>query len=82
MNVRRISEMIIELRDRLDTTSVVVTHDLASAYMVSDRMAMIADGCVIAVDATQRFRRSDNPSVREFLNAMNVKSRSGEPPPP
>ena len=81
VNVRRISELIIELRDQLDTTSIVVTHDLASAYMVSDRMAMIADGCVVAVDATNRFRRSTNPTVYEFLNAMNVKSRSGEPPP-
>jgi len=79
VNVRRISELIVDLRDRLDTTSVVVTHDLASAYMVSDRMAMIADGHVIAVDATSRFRRSDNPTVREFLSAMEFKPRSSEP---
>jgi phospholipid/cholesterol/gamma-HCH transport system ATP-binding protein len=79
VNVRRISELIVHLRDRLDTTSIVVTHDLASAYMVSDRMAMIADGHVIAVDATNRFRRSQHPTVREFLTAMDVKPRSSEP---
>jgi phospholipid/cholesterol/gamma-HCH transport system ATP-binding protein len=81
VNVRRISELITELRDKLDTTSIVVTHDLASAYLVSDRMAMIAQGGVIAVDNTPRFRRSDNPVVRDFLTAMNIKPRSEEPPP-
>ncbi|MET0390928.1 MAG: ATP-binding cassette domain-containing protein [Polyangiales bacterium] len=81
VNVRRISELIIELRDKLDTTSIVVTHDLASAYMVSDRMAMLAEGRVIAVDKTSRFRRSDNETVREFLTAMDVQPRSQEPPP-
>lgn len=81
VNVRRISELITELRDKLDTTSIVVTHDLASAYLVSDRMAMISEGGIIAVDTTPRFRRSDNPIVRDFLSAMNIKPRSEEPPP-
>jgi phospholipid/cholesterol/gamma-HCH transport system ATP-binding protein len=81
VNVRRISELIVELRDQLDTTSIVVTHDLASAYMISDRMAMIADKHVVAVDLTSRFRRSDNPVVREFLSAMNIRPRSEDPPP-
>jgi phospholipid/cholesterol/gamma-HCH transport system ATP-binding protein len=82
VNVRRISELITQLRDKLDTTSIVVTHDLASAYLVSDRMAMIAEGGIIAVDTTPRFRRSTNPVVHDFLSAMNLKARSGEPPPP
>ncbi|MEY4583243.1 MAG: hypothetical protein RL701_7946 [Pseudomonadota bacterium] len=76
VNVRRISELISELRDKLDTTSIVVTHDLASAYMVSDRMAMIADGGVVAVDDTRSFRNSSNKTVYEFLNAMQGRSRS------
>ena len=82
VNTRRISELIVELRDKLDTTSIVVTHDLASAYMITDRMAMVAEKRIIAVDSTARFRRTDNPAVREFLTAMNIKPRSEEPPPP
>jgi phospholipid/cholesterol/gamma-HCH transport system ATP-binding protein len=81
VNVRRISELIVELRDKLDTTSIVVTHDLASAYMVTDRMAMIADGRVICADTTPRFRRSEDPLVKEFLSAMDFTPRSKEPPP-
>jgi phospholipid/cholesterol/gamma-HCH transport system ATP-binding protein len=79
--VRRISELILDLREKLDTTSVVVTHDLASAFMVSDRMAMIADGRIVAVDRTSRFRRNPERVVQEFLSAMDVQPRSQEPPP-
>jgi phospholipid/cholesterol/gamma-HCH transport system ATP-binding protein len=79
VNVRRISELIIELRDQLQTTAIVVTHDLASAFMVSDRMAMIADGRVIAVDDTERFRGNPDPVVQEFLTAMDTKPRAREP---
>lgn len=81
VNVRRISELILDLREKLDTTSVVVTHDLASAFMVSDRMAMIADGRIVAVDRTSRFRRNPERVVQEFLSAMDVQPRSQEPPP-
>jgi phospholipid/cholesterol/gamma-HCH transport system ATP-binding protein len=81
INVRRISELIIDLRKRLDTTSVVVTHDLASAFMVSDRMAMLAEGRVVAVDRTSRFRHNPDRVVQEFLTAMDVQPRSQEPPP-
>jgi phospholipid/cholesterol/gamma-HCH transport system ATP-binding protein len=72
VNVRRINELIISLREKLQTTSVVVTHDLPSAYMVSDRLAMIANGRIIAVDDTASFRHNQDPTVQEFLTAMDV----------
>ena len=53
-------------------TSIVVTHDLASAYMVSDRLAMIADRRVIAVAPPAELRRGEDPVVQHFLTAMNV----------
>ena len=53
-------------------TSICVTHDLASAYMISDRLAMIAERRVIAVGPTAELRKSDNPMVQEFLNAMKL----------
>lgn len=72
INVRRISELILDLNHRLKITSVCVTHDLASAYMISDRMAMIAEQHVIAVGPTDELRHSENPLVQEFLNAMTI----------
>jgi phospholipid/cholesterol/gamma-HCH transport system ATP-binding protein len=71
LNVRRISELILRLRDELHVTSVVVTHDLGSAFMISDRMAMLARARVVEVSDTARFRVSDTPEVREFLGAMD-----------
>jgi phospholipid/cholesterol/gamma-HCH transport system ATP-binding protein len=79
VNVRRISELIVDLREQLDTTSVVVTHDLASAFLISDRMAMVADGRIVAVDVTSEFRRNPNPVVQEFLTAMDMPPRSRPP---
>jgi phospholipid/cholesterol/gamma-HCH transport system ATP-binding protein len=71
INVRRISELICDLKQRLNVTTICVTHDLASAYMVSDRLAMIAQKRVIEVAPTAEMRRSENPLVRQFLTAMD-----------
>lgn len=70
INVRRISELISDLRDRLAITSIVVTHDLASASMISDRIAMVDERKIIAVDSTAAMRKSPLPRVRTFLEAM------------
>lgn len=72
MNVRRISELILRLRDELHVTSVVITHDLASAFFVSDRMAMLADRRITEIADTQRFRQSERQEVQAFLGAMRV----------
>lgn len=78
MNVRRISELILRLRDELNVTSVVITHDLASAFFISDRMAMLADRRVVEVAEREVFRRSTVPEVREFLGAMEFGSLTPE----
>jgi len=70
MNVRRISELILQLRGELGVTSVVVTHDLASAFLVSDRLAMLARGRIVEVANLRDFRHSPVPEVQEFLRAM------------
>jgi phospholipid/cholesterol/gamma-HCH transport system ATP-binding protein len=76
INVRRISELIVDLNQRLNVTSICVTHDLASAYMISDRLAMIADRRVIEVAPTEELRRSENPIVQEFLSAMDLDKKT------
>jgi phospholipid/cholesterol/gamma-HCH transport system ATP-binding protein len=71
INVRRISELIVDVNQRLRVTSICVTHDLPSAYMISDRMAMIAERKVIAVGSPDELRRDTNPTVQQFLTAMD-----------
>lgn len=76
INVRRVSELILSLNRRLDVTSIVVTHDLASAYMISDRLAMVAERRIIAVGPTEELRHSADPQVRDFLSAMDYERRA------
>jgi phospholipid/cholesterol/gamma-HCH transport system ATP-binding protein len=70
VNVRRISELILQLGQELGVTSVVVTHDLQSAFLVSDRLAMLAERRIVEVAEPAAFRQSAVPAVREFLGAM------------
>ncbi len=49
-------------------TILVVTHDLASAFHIADRMAMLNQGHLVAVDTTERFRTNTHPLIRQFLD--------------
>jgi phospholipid/cholesterol/gamma-HCH transport system ATP-binding protein len=70
INTRRIDDLIRDAQRRLGLTSIVVTHDLPSAYLVSDRIAMLAAGRVRSVDDVATFRRSSDPDIRAFVDAM------------
>lgn len=62
-----INTLIIKLADELTITSVVVTHDLASAYKVADRIAMLHDGVIIFHGTPDEVRNTDNAIVRQFI---------------
>jgi len=62
-----INELILKLNDELHVTSVVVTHDMASAFKVADRMVMLLGGKVIAEGTPDDFRRSANEEVQRFV---------------
>jgi phospholipid/cholesterol/gamma-HCH transport system ATP-binding protein len=76
INVRRVDELILSLRRRLGLTSVVVTHDIATAYMVSDRLALLAERRIVEVSEVAQFRASKNPHVRAFLDATVLPKRA------
>jgi phospholipid/cholesterol/gamma-HCH transport system ATP-binding protein len=65
--------LILGLRREFGLTSIVVTHDLPSAYMLSDRIAMLAHKRIVEVAPLADFRRSLNTDVRAFLDAMHVE---------
>jgi phospholipid/cholesterol/gamma-HCH transport system ATP-binding protein len=62
-----INELILKLNDELHVTSVVVTHDMASAFKVADRLVMLTDGKVIAEGNAEQFKASTNEEVRRFV---------------
>lgn len=74
INVRRIDELILSLRKQFGLTSIVVTHDLPSAYLLSDRVAMLAQKRIVEVAPLADFRRSRVPEVRAFLDAMEMEA--------
>jgi phospholipid/cholesterol/gamma-HCH transport system ATP-binding protein len=78
MNVRRICELVLRLREELHVTSVIVTHDLAAAFRVSDRMAMLANRRIVEIAELSRFKHSSVKEVREFIQAMPVETDRGE----
>ncbi|HVS70233.1 MAG TPA: ABC transporter ATP-binding protein [Phycisphaerae bacterium] len=63
-----INELILKLNDELHVTSVVVTHDMASAFKVGDRLVMLSEGKVIAEGKPDDFRHSTNEEVRRFVD--------------
>lgn len=67
INVTRVNRLLLGLKERLDVTSVVVTHNLKAAFAISDRLALIHDGEVVSTGAPETFLESDNPVVREFI---------------
>ena len=62
-----INDLIIHLQRELNVTSIVVTHDMASAFKVADRIAMLHQGKIIYDDTVEATRETDDPVVRQFI---------------
>src|SRR5436309_12958449 len=65
-----IDELILELKKAYAMSMVVVTHELASAFLIADRMLLIDRGSVIAMGAKKELADSTNPRVRQFLDRV------------
>lgn len=66
----KIDELIIETQRALKVTSIVVTHDMVSACRIADRIAMIYNGELIAVDNVENFKKIQDPRVRAFFREI------------
>jgi phospholipid/cholesterol/gamma-HCH transport system ATP-binding protein len=62
-----INDLIIQLKTDLKITSIAVTHDMASAYKISDRIAMLHEGRIIAVGTPAEIRDYDSDFVQQFI---------------
>jgi phospholipid/cholesterol/gamma-HCH transport system ATP-binding protein len=62
-----INDLIVELQQELKVTSIAVTHDMASAYKISDRIAMLHHGKIIFAGSVDDVRRTDHPAVKQFI---------------
>jgi len=63
-----IDKLILDLSKKLAITSIVVTHDMKSAFSIADRVAMLYEGRVLEVGAPDEIKNSANPMVRQFVS--------------
>jgi phospholipid/cholesterol/gamma-HCH transport system ATP-binding protein len=73
-----LDQLILELKKAFRMTIIVVTHELASAYLIADRMVLIDKGYVVAIGTTEEMRSSEHPRVRQFLNRIPEPAVEGE----
>ncbi|MBM3255517.1 MAG: ABC transporter ATP-binding protein [Candidatus Omnitrophica bacterium] len=65
-----INELIKSLHDKLSVISIVVTHDMKSAYKIADRIAMLYRGKIIAEGTPEQIQQSNHPVVHQFINGL------------
>ncbi|MBV8600708.1 MAG: ATP-binding cassette domain-containing protein [Candidatus Eremiobacteraeota bacterium] len=67
-----LTDTILRLRNQLNGTAVVISHDLQSIFMMADYIAMLFEGAVIAYGSVDEIRASFNPIVQQFLQGSEV----------
>lgn len=63
-----INDLIINTQKKLNVTSIIVTHDMVSAYKIADRIAMLYKGEIIFSGTPDEVKHTDNPYVQQFIN--------------
>lgn len=74
-----IDELIIDLTTESGVTSIIVTHEMDSAFRIATRMAMLYRGEIIADGSPDEFSASENPVVAQFVSGSTRGPISGEP---
>jgi phospholipid/cholesterol/gamma-HCH transport system ATP-binding protein len=67
INTARVNHLITGLQQKLSITSIVVTHDMKSAFSISDQVAMVHSGRIICHGTVDQFRASRDPRVADFI---------------
>ncbi len=76
ISTRIIEDLILRMKAELGVTSIVVTHDMPSAFYVSDRIALIANKRISQVGSVAEMQASRNSEVRAFLDARLPRAQS------
>jgi phospholipid/cholesterol/gamma-HCH transport system ATP-binding protein len=66
-NTEKINELIVDMDEKLGVTSVVVTHDMRSAFKISDRIALLYQGKIVFAGTPREIESSNLPLVRQFI---------------
>jgi phospholipid/cholesterol/gamma-HCH transport system ATP-binding protein len=70
INTARVNHLIMGLQRKLNITSIVVTHDMKSAFTISDTLAMVKSGRIIFAAPNEEFAASTDPRVHDFIEGI------------
>ncbi|HEY8432164.1 MAG TPA: ABC transporter ATP-binding protein [Sandaracinaceae bacterium] len=76
INVTRVYRLLQRLRERLGITTVVVTHNMQAAFRVSDRIAFVHEGKVVAVGSPAELSRLPDPRLEPFKKASQLRAKA------
>jgi len=62
-----INDLIIDMRKKLNITSVAITHDMKSAYKIADKIAMLYNGLIIGVGSPLEIKNTSDPIIKQFI---------------
>lgn len=65
---KSIELLILDMRKKLSVTSIVVTHDMESAFRMADRVSMLYQGNILLTAPPREFQQSEDPVIRRFIN--------------
>ena len=66
-----ISDLIMDLKAKLGVTSVVITHDMHSAFKIADYIAFLYEGDILMYGTPEEFKHTDNPYVKQFVTGSS-----------
>ena len=66
-----ISDLIVKLKEESGTTAIAVTHDMKSAYKISDKIAMLYNGKILQIGSPEEIQNSASPIVRQFISGSS-----------
>lgn len=69
-NISRINELIMCMKEEHDITGVIITHDIESAYTISDRVAFLHDGRIVFTGTVEDAKNTDVKVFRNFLDGV------------
>jgi phospholipid/cholesterol/gamma-HCH transport system ATP-binding protein len=73
-----IDELLLKLKEAFGITIIVVTHELASAFLIADRMVLLDKGHIVANGTPEELKESSHPRVRQFLDRIAEPELSQE----
>jgi phospholipid/cholesterol/gamma-HCH transport system ATP-binding protein len=72
ITARMVDDMVLETRDRFGVTSIVISHDMAGALQIADRIFVLSKGRMAASGSPRELSEGDNQVVREFLTSSGI----------